>query len=85
VTPDHVRAHRHCTRHRDEVMASDICGCFHCGAMFAPAEISTWTDRWEGLGQTAVCPNCSVDAVIGSESGYPITADFLNLMRKHWF
>ena len=85
MTPDHVRAHRHCTRHREEVMASDVCGCFHCCAMFAAADIKTWTDAWEGVGQPALCPNCSVDAVIGSESGYPITAEFLNRMREHWF
>jgi len=34
---------------------------------------------------TALCPRCGIDSVIGSASGYPITADFLLMMRKYYF
>ena len=85
VTPDYIRAHRHCSHHREEVLASQQCGCFYCCSIFAPSEIETWIDVWEGVGQTAMCPYCGIDAVIGSESGYPITPEFLNQMKSYWF
>lgn len=85
TTPDVIRAHRHSSRHRDEVLASAVCGCFYCGALFPPADVERWIDVWEGVGQTAVCPRCGIDSVIGSESGYPVTADFLAAMKAHWF
>lgn len=85
ATLDHIRAHRHSIRHREEVLASDLCGCFYCLAIFPPSEIEDWVDEWEGVGQTALCPRCGIDSVIGSESGYPNTQEFLARMQAHWF
>jgi acetone carboxylase gamma subunit len=53
--------------------------------MFPPDEIEDWVDELEGVGQTALCPNCGIDSVIGSASGYSITTDFLENMKRHWF
>lgn len=50
MTPDYIRAHRHCIRHRQEVRASERCGCFYCGSIFPPSEIEGWIDEWEGVG-----------------------------------
>jgi hypothetical protein len=85
MTPDVVRAHRHSTRHREEVLASEACGCFYCCTTFSPGEIKQWTDAWEGVGQTALCPRCGIDSVIGSESGHPVTVEFLQAMHARWF
>jgi len=85
MTPDHIRAHRHSSRHREEVLASGRCGCFYCRAIFEPSEIKGWVDEREGVGQTALCPRCGIDSVIGSESGYSITEEFLARMQAHWF
>lgn len=74
-------AHKHCSLHRVELQASSLCGCFYCFAIFVPAEVSEWIDG----GQTAECPKCTIDSVIGSASGYPITAEFLNSMHAKWF
>ena len=46
-TADIIRAHRHSIRHREEVLASQSCGCFYCGAAFPPTEINDWIDEWE--------------------------------------
>lgn len=84
-----VEAHRHAERHYEEIQRSSICGCFYCLKTFAPTEINSWVEDRRvidgAVGRTAICPNCNVDAVIGSESQYPITRDFLVAMRKHWF
>jgi hypothetical protein len=34
---------------------------------------------------TAICPYCAIDSVIGSKSGYPITPELLAQMKAHWF
>jgi hypothetical protein len=82
---DVVIAHQNSIRHRDEVMTSDMCGCFYCLAIFPPSEIKEWVDTKDGIGQTALCPKCEIDSVIGSNSGYPIEPEFLAQMRNHWF
>jgi len=85
--PEDVRkAHKHSTKLRMEIEASKICGCFCCCSIFGPDEIVDWTDEnEEDVGQTAICPYCLIDSVIGSVSGFPINEDFLNKMKKYWF
>jgi len=78
--PPHIAAHRHCIRHRRELEASEWCGCFCCLAIFKPEAVQRWlTDG------TALCPECGIDSVIGSASGYLITREFLERMHRHWF
>ena len=78
---DVILAHKHCSLHRSEIEASNICGCFYCFAIFSPSEIQDWIDD----GHTAMCPHCSIDTVIGSASGYPIEKGFLQQMHDHYF
>ncbi len=87
TTPDHIRAHRHSSNHREELLASEHCGCFYCCSLFPPTAIEEWIDEWQGVGQTALCPvfECGIDSIIGSESGYPITKEFLQRMKAYWF
>jgi hypothetical protein len=50
--------------------------------MFPPTEIKEWCDD----GNTAICPRCGIDSVIGDASGFPITSpDFLARMNHYWF
>jgi len=79
-------AHARSSKHRAEVQGSARCGCFHCCATFAPIEIAEWVDEDQsGLGQTALCPKCGIDSVLGDRSGFPVSSDFLASMKAHWF
>ena len=78
---DHLLAHKHCFQHRSELEASAVCGCFYCLAIFPLDEVAEWTDDEN----TALCPKCGIDSVIGSASEYPITTEFLQRMNQHWF
>jgi hypothetical protein len=78
---DHIKAHHACFRHRAQLMASESCGYFYCLETFAPDAIEEWVDD----GQTALCPCCGIDSVIGSASGYPVDRDFLSTMQQRWF
>jgi hypothetical protein len=79
-------AHIDTDHHRAELLASSRCGRFYCGAIFVPAALTEWIDEDEsGQGQTALCPSCATDSVIGDGAGYPITTQFLTRMRRFWF
>jgi hypothetical protein len=85
VEPDYIRAHAHATNDRAELAASEACGCFYCLSVFGPREIHEWVDAHDGEGTTALCPECGIDSVIGSASGFPITEPFLREMHRYWF
>lgn len=76
-----VAAHEHSSDHREEILASDVCGCFYCMQIYSPREIREWVDD----GKTAVCPKCGIDSVIGSASRFDISGEFLRSMKEYWF
>jgi hypothetical protein len=78
---EHITAQDASFRRRGELMASERCGCFYCLEVFAPKAIVEWADDE----QTALCPHCGIDSVIGSSSGHPIDQSFLRRMKEHWF
>ena len=82
-------AHEHCVLHEAELKQSDRCGCFCCLEEFPPSDITEWTQDENvpagKTGVTALCPQCGIDSVIGSASGYPITQPFLTAMKNHFF
>lgn len=84
---DIIAAHKFSSQHRRELIAGGvICGCFHCCKTFDPSLIDEWVDENEsGVGQTAMCPLCGIDSVIGSCSGFPITTEFLTNMKVPLF
>jgi hypothetical protein len=78
-------AHNRSSKHRDEVLGSEHCGCFFCCETFPPSEIKDWVDEVKGIGTTALCPRCAIDSVIGSRSGFALTPEFLREMYDYWF
>lgn len=81
IDPVLREAHSHSSIHRTAILASPICGCFHCLATYPPSDIADWTDR----DRTALCPRCGIDSVLGSGSGVPITSEFLGRMKDAYF
>jgi hypothetical protein len=80
--PANVReAHVHCSKHRAEILTSESCACFYCLKTFGASQIEDWVDD----GQTALCPKCGIDSMIGSAAGFALTPEFLEEMHKHWF
>lgn len=84
---DAYHAHRFSNSHKPELEKDKICGCFCCGKIFSPSEITDWIidDNPCDRRGTAVCPYCDVDSVIGESSGYPITEEFIRAMKQIWF
>lgn len=78
-----IRAHKYSINHRSSIIKDKICGCFYCLKIFRPDEISSWID--DASDQTALCPYCGIDSVLGENSGFPITINFLTKMNSYWF
>lgn len=76
-----IGAHEHSSNHRSKLSESSFAGCFYCESIFSPSEVKEWIDG----GETALCPKCGIDSVIGDRSGFPITAKFLSAMNRRWF
>jgi hypothetical protein len=74
------RLHRHTRANRMELEASEVCGCIACERIYFPSEIVRWVDE-----ETAMCPHCGVDAVVGSASGIPIMPGVLRRGHERWF
>jgi hypothetical protein len=68
----------HASNHRVEVEASARCGCFSCFKLFSPAAIRSWIDA----SQTALCPYCGIDTVLGDASCH-LGDQFLRRMHQH--
>ena len=77
----YIAAHSYCTRNRETLKRSKKCGCFYCLNIFSASEIDQWIDE----DQTALCPHCHIDSVIGDASGYSVTKEFLKTMNEYWF
>ncbi len=54
--------------HKAIIAESEFCACYYCENKFLPQNIESWVDE----GNTAICPKCGIDAVIGSKFGLPI-------------
>lgn len=78
-----VQAQKRSVNNRTELLASERCACFHCGARFRPQAIRVWLK--DSRDHTALCPECDTDAVLGDASGYVLGDDFLRRMRMRWF
>jgi len=74
-------AHKHSFKNRSEIEKSTLCGCFYCEKNFTPKEIQGWIDDE----QTAMCPFCGIDSVLGNYSGFYVTQVFLHTMSERWF
>ena len=79
---DPIRAHAFSIANRQKLQQDQSCGCFYCLKTFRSGEITQWYGE---LDDTACCPHCGIDAVIGESSGMPITREFLKQMRQYWF
>ncbi len=73
------RAHSHSRRTKLE--KNCLCGCFYCLKIFRSVAIVEWTDNDE----TALCPYCGIDSVIGESPEYELTVTFLKQMHERWF
>lgn len=78
-----LSSHQGSFKYKNELVNSNVCGCFYCKKKFRTNEIKEWIEEGNDV-ETAICPNCGIDSVLSEK--YPISDYlFLNEMHKHWF
>ena len=83
--------HKFSDHHRELLERSERAGCFYCGEVFDPTEITDWIDGRQvetgslDDGVTALCPRCGIDAVLPSAAPIKLDSDLLAQMRSHFF
>lgn len=76
-------AHKYSVCNQKLVEKSPRCGCFSCRRVFDSNKIDEYfTDK---TGMTAICPYCSIDAVLPECNPYGISERFLDKMHRKWF
>lgn len=68
-------------KNKDALARSECCGCYNCIQLFSPTAIVDYIDK----GNTALCPFCGMDSVIGTNMGYNVTIKFLKRLKKNIF
>ena len=57
------------------------CACYYCLKSFNYENVKEWVDN----NDTAICPFCSVDAVVPIYEEKDGDIEFLSKIRKYWF
>lgn len=60
---------------------NENCGCAKCCKLFKANEIKKWTDQ----GRTAICPFCSVDAILSETNISNLNENILIKVNKELF
>ncbi len=78
---DVYEAHELCSKNKEALSKADKCGCFFCERIYDSKEVYEYLPN----STTAFCPHCGIDSVIPENDKYPLTPEFLKLMREYWF
>lgn len=68
-------------KNKSIINLSNQVGCFHCEKIVDKTKIENYTDS----GQTAICPLCNVDSLIGDACGFEINEQILSQANKFWY
>ena len=79
-----IFAHEKSFKNMSALKKDQLCGCFYCLKIFRSSEIKESIPE-EGGGETALCPYCGIDAVLGESLRFPIDEKFLTKMNEYWF
>lgn len=79
-----INSHKLSFANRAFIQKSKVCGCFQCSSIFSPNQIIDWACESNGQGETAFCPHCGIDSVIG-DFNCQIDKKFLLEMKNFWF
>jgi len=68
----------HSSSNKESVLASDNCGCYHCGNVMSSKTVEDFTTD-----DTALCPICSIDSIVTHQG--LLNKEILLELSKIWF
>ena len=81
--PKMKELHALSSKNKEAVTKSHLVGCFFCCTIQEATAVSEYAVELDGA-QTAICPICGVDAILGDAST-PINKEMLQTMCSAWF
>ncbi len=69
------------TRNKLVVTNATRVGCFYCKKIYPASEVVEFSKR----NDSAICPHCSIDAVLPEYGSFVPTEEILNQMYQYWF
>ena len=75
--------HSHTIRNRKEIDQSEYCHCISCIKSYPSPIVKDFIK--DGDGETALCPYCGIDSVIGDFCGLVINQEILTALNNRWF
>lgn len=73
------QVHKHSFKNKEELLKSEKCACFHCFKVYNPTEIESYLVEKDGK-ETALCPHCMCDTVIGDASRFILSDQLIDAM-----
>jgi len=74
-------AHKYSISNISNLNKSKKAGCYYCKSIFNASEVKETTDN----GETALCPKCGIDSVLGDSSPFKIEIKTLAKLNNYWF
>ena len=75
--------HSHTLRNQQEIALSEYCHCISCCKSYPSSIVMDFIK--DGDGETALCPYCGIDSVIGDACGLVIDQEILTALNNRWF
>lgn len=75
--------HQHSLKNKFEVINSNKCACFHCFRVYDSDDVDTFLQENDGQ-ETAICPFCITDTIIGDASGFNLTDEMIDALAHEY-
>lgn len=79
------KAHAASFENKKQILGSISAGCFFCKKVYPASDITDEDYTQDKNDETALCPHCGIDSVIGDVAGYELSMEFLEAMHELWF
>lgn len=76
----------HCKGNRKEIEASSHCVCLYCQEVYRATEVKDYIiDSSLDFKETALCPRCGANTVLGDVTGIPFYEELIAKLHCHYF
>ena len=75
--------HKHSSKNKFEILNSHKCACFHCFRIYDSTDVETFLKDNDGE-ETALCPVCTTDTIIGDASGFNLTDELIDTLAYEY-
>jgi len=72
---------KYSAHNKTQLLGAQTAACYYCMKTFSTQDILEYIKA----GDTALCPECGVDAVLADNLGFDLSPEGLFKLNKYWF